>query len=180
MSALDWKKIVSTVAPWIGTALGGPLGGMAVDAIGNALGMNDRSLDSVKQALSGMTPDQALALKKADQDFAIRMQELGFKNIETLEQIAAGDRDSARKMQVAAPSRMPAVLTIVVISAFFLALVAMFFIDIPSSNRDTIVYMVGQLAGFAAACVAFWVGTTRQSENKTSLLAQGGDAKGSK
>ena len=56
----------------------------------------------------------------------------------------------------------------------------MFFIDIPSSNRDTIVYMVGQLAGFAAACVAFWVGTTRQSENKTSLLAQGGDAKGSK
>lgn len=171
---MDWKKLVGTVSPWIGTALGGPLGGMAVDAIGNALGLNDRSLESVKQALQGMTPDQALALKKADQDFAIRMQELGFKNIEALEQIAAADRDSARKMQMAQPSRMPAILTCIVGAAFFTTLGALFFLPIPAANRDTIVYMVGQLAAAFAACLAFWVGTTRQSENKTGLLAQGG------
>lgn len=32
--------------------------------------------------------------------------------------------------------------------------------------------MCGQLAAAFAACLAFWVGTTRQSENKTALLAQ--------
>lgn len=172
---MDWKKLISTVAPWLGTALGGPLGGMAVEALGSALGLNDRSLESVKQALQGMTPDQALALKKADQEFAVRMQELGFKNIELLEQIAAGDRDSARKMQTAVPSRMPAVLTLIVGFFFFATLGGLFFLPIPAENRDTIVYMVGQLAAVFAACAAFWIGTTRQSENKTQLLAQGGN-----
>lgn len=29
---MDWKTVVKTVSPWIGTALGGPLGGIAVEA----------------------------------------------------------------------------------------------------------------------------------------------------
>ena len=91
---MDLAKRVSTVAPWIGTALGGPLGGMAVEAAANALGLSDKTVDSVKQALAGVTPEQMLALKKADQDFALQMQALGFKNVADMEAIAAGDRDS--------------------------------------------------------------------------------------
>jgi hypothetical protein len=40
---MDWKSIVSTVAPWIGTALGGPLGGMAVEAAAKALGISEKT-----------------------------------------------------------------------------------------------------------------------------------------
>lgn len=169
---MDWKSIIGTVAPWIGTALGGPLGGMALEAAANALGISDKTTDAVKQALSGATPEQMLALKKADQDFAIQMQALGFKNIETLETIAAGDRDSARKMQTSTPSPMPAALTVFIWLLFGITLVVLFTVAIPSGNRDLIVYMCGQLAGAAMGCLAFWVGTTRQSENKTNLLAQ--------
>ena len=61
---MDWMNIVKTVAPWIGTALGGPLGGMAVEAAANALGISDKTTDAVKQALAGVTPDQMLALKQ--------------------------------------------------------------------------------------------------------------------
>lgn len=170
---MDWTAVIKTVAPWIGTALtGGPFVGMAISAAADALGVSERTADAVKQAVMGATPEQLLAVKKADQEFAIQMQALGLKNIKDLEEIAALDRDSARKMQMAAPSAMPAVLTAFVWLLFAVSLFVLFFVAIPDGNRDLIVYMCGQLAGASAACLAFWVGTTRQSENKTNMLAQ--------
>jgi hypothetical protein len=169
---MDWIKLVSTVAPWIGTALGGPLGGMAVEAAANALGLTDKTVDSVKQALAGVTPDQMLALKKADQDFALSMQALGFKQVTDLEAIAAGDRDSARRMQTAKPSPVPALLTCFVVGAFTATLVLLLKFDVPATNRDIVVYMIGQLSGGFTSALAFWLGTTRDSGRKTELLAQ--------
>ena len=164
--------IIRTVAPWIGTALGGPFGGMAVEAAANALGLSDKTADAVKQALGGATPDQLLALKKADQDFAVQMQALGFKQIADIEAIAAADRRDARSMQVANKSRMPSLLTCGTGAGFFITLWALFFTAIPPGNRDIIVYMCGQLAAAFAACLAFWVGTTSDSGRKTEMLAK--------
>lgn len=169
---MDWTKLISTVAPWIGTALGGPLGGMAVEAAANALGLTDKTVDSVKQALAGVTPDQMLALKKADQDFAVSMQALGFKQVTDLETIAAGDRDSARRLQTAKPSPVPALLTCFVVGAFTATLVLLLKFDVPATNRDIVVYMIGQLSGGFTSALAFWLGTTRDSGRKTELLAQ--------
>jgi len=169
---MDWMKLVSTVAPWIGTALGGPLGGMAVEAAANALGLSDKTVDSVKQALSGVTPEQMLALKQADQAFALQMQALGFKNVADMEAIAAGDRDSARRMQTAKPSPVPALLTCFVVGAFTTTLVLLLKFDVPATNRDIVVYMIGQLSGGFTSALAFWLGTTRDSGRKTELLAQ--------
>lgn len=169
---MDWKAIVGTVAPWIGTALGGPLGGMAVEAAANALGISDKTTDAVKQALSGVTPEQMLALKKADQEFAAQMQALGFKQVTDLEAIAAGDRDSARKLQASAPSNIPALLTCFVVGAFTTTLILLLKFDVPATNRDIVVYMIGQLSGGFTSALAFWLGTTRDSGRKTELLAQ--------
>lgn len=169
---MDWKNIVATVAPWIGTALGGPLGGMAVEAAASALGLSDKTVDGLKAAVSGMTPEQALSLKSADQAFALRMQELGYKNVADLEAIAAADRHSARGMHMATPSPVPAILTFIVLGAFVGTLITLFFVGVPVSNRDIVVYMIGQLSGGLTSALAFWLGTTRQSEMKTNMLAQ--------
>lgn len=172
MSDFDWKALVRTVAPWIGTALGGPLGGMAVEAAASALGLSEKTVDAVRAAVTGMTPEQALSLKAADQQFSLRMQELGFKQVTDLEAIAAADRDSARRMHTAVPSKVPAVLTFVLLGAFVGTLSALFAIGVPVSNRDIVVYMIGQLSGGLTSALAFWLGTTRQSETKTGMLAQ--------
>lgn len=50
---MDFNALIKTVAPWIGTALAGPLGGMAVTAAADALGLSDKTVDSVKQAITG-------------------------------------------------------------------------------------------------------------------------------
>ncbi|MDB5994586.1 MAG: hypothetical protein JWP42_1722 [Pseudomonas sp.] len=171
---MDWQALIKTVAPWIGTALGGPLGGLAIEAAANAMGIGEKTTDAVKQALSGVTPEQMLALKQADQAFALQMQALGFKETTDLESIAAGDRASARGMQIANKSFMPAVISAGLLSSFIGMSVALLYIPIPTSNRDMIIYMIGQLSGFAGSAVAFWLGTTRQSEDKTRMLAQAG------
>jgi len=169
---MDFLSIMKTVAPWIGTALGGPLGGLAVEAAAGALGLSTKTTDAVKQAISGATPEQMLLLKQADQAFALQMQSLGFKQVADLEALAAGDRADARKMQTATRSFMPAAVTSGTGIGFLGTLGALFYLPVPTSNRDIIVYMCGQLAAAFASCLAFWVGTTRQSEDKTHMLAQ--------
>lgn len=169
---MDWQSLVKTVAPWIGTALGGPLGGMAISAIADAIGVPEKTTDAIKQALAGVTPEQMLALKTADQMFQKSMAELGFKQITDLETIAAGDRANARGMQTEKPSPVPALLTCFVVGAFTATLILLLKFDVPTTNRDIVVYMIGQLSGGFTSALAFWLGTTRDSNRKTDLLAQ--------
>lgn len=172
MTDFDWKAIVKTVAPWIGTALGGPLGGLAVEAAGAAFGLSDKTEASLKAAIAGATPEQMLALKTADQAFQAHMVELGYKNVVDLEAIAAGDRDSARRMQSTTNSNIPAMLTCFVVGSFVATLILLLKFDVPVTNRDIVVYMIGQLSGGFTSALAFWLGTTRESGRKTELLAQ--------
>ena len=169
---MDWKALVSTVAPWIGTALGGPLGGMAVESAANALGLNEKTIESVKAALSGVTPEQMLALKQADQAFALQMQAIGFKNVADMETISAGDRASARSMQTSKPSLVPAMLSVGVTVGYFGILVGMMVGVLNVSDSQALLLMLGSLSTAWGMVMAFWFGTTRDSGRKTELLAQ--------
>jgi len=169
---MEFTSIIKTVAPWIGTVLGTPLAGMAIAAAADALGASDKTVDGIKKALSGATPEQMLALKNADDQFALRMRELGFAQIKDLETLAVADRDSARKMQMTIHSVVPAALTWVVGGTFGAVLAFLFLRDVPVANRDIVVYMVGQLSGAFTTTIAFWFGTTRESSRKTELLAK--------
>lgn len=169
---MDWKSLLSTVAPWIGTAIGGPLGGMAVTAVGNALGLDKATESSLKQALSGVTPEQMLALKQADNDFALKMQQLGFSDLEALEKIAADDRASARVMQTSTRSRMPAIITMFLSVLEAVVMLGKMAGYLHVTDPDT-AQMIGALNTVWIASISFWVGTTHDSGRKTELLAQG-------
>lgn len=99
----DISAIVKTVLPWIGTALGGPLGGIAASAVGKALGMEDATVDSVKAVLGGMPPEELTKLKLAELDTQIQMKKLGYDSIEKLATLDAAIVESINKtMQVEA------------------------------------------------------------------------------
>lgn len=170
---MEWKdlgQVVGRAAPMLGTLLCGPAGAAVGSMIASALGTQPTP-DAVESAIAG-NPDALVKLSQIEANRASRFQELLTEQAKTEIQAEAADRASARQMQTAQPSRMPALLTTGVGLGFLLTLAALFWLPIPAENRDTIVYMCGQLAAAFAACLAFWVGTTRQSENKTALLAQ--------
>jgi hypothetical protein len=169
---MDISKLLGVVCPWIGAAIGGPLGSMAVTAAASALGLSDKTTDALKTALSGATPEQMLALKKADADFALQMQALGFKQASDLETIAAADRKDARAMQVSVRSHVPAALSIGVTVGYFGILIGMMTGTLKVSDSQALLIMLGSLTTAWGAVMAFWFGTTRGSSDKNVLLAQ--------
>jgi hypothetical protein len=169
---MDFTAIIKTVAPWIATALTGPLGGMAVEAAADALGVPTKTADALKQAISGATPEQMLALKQADQAFAFQMQQLGFANIEKLAALAVEDRKDARAMQVQTRSRVPAILAVIITIGFFGILVGMLGGWLAATDNQALLIMLGALGAAWGAIVNYYFGSSADSGRKTELLAQ--------
>ena len=62
------KGLIGTLAPTIGKALGGPLGGAAAQTIASVLGCKTDE-KSITTAIQAATPEQLAEIKKAELDF---------------------------------------------------------------------------------------------------------------
>lgn len=164
--SFDWKSIVSTVAPLIGTALGGPMGGMAAKVVSQTLlGKEDATEDELIAAVMGAPPEQLLLLKEADQKFKVVMKQLGIDE----QRLVFEDKDSARKREAAVKDKTPAVLAYVVTVMFTLALGGLYFVEIPEANKSTIYLMLGSLGTVWIAAMAYYHGTSRSSARKDEI-----------
>jgi hypothetical protein len=135
------------------------MGGLAVEAVGKALGMSDATEDKVKKALTGgnLTADQMAALQAADLQLKTRMAELGID----AEKLAAADRDSARQMQVATKSHTVPILASVVTVGFFGILVGLMTGDLKMwEGHAELQMLVGSLASAWAMIVSFYFGAS--------------------
>jgi hypothetical protein len=159
--------LIGSVAPTIATALGGPVAGMAVKALSNAFfGHGDASQDEIQSALANPTADQLAALKKIDADFKIQMKSLDID----LERIAAGDRDSARQMQMATKSWLPEALAILVTAGFFGIIIYILRSGLPESGREAVLLLLGSLGTAWTSIMAFYFGSSAGSQKKTEAL----------
>lgn len=167
--AFDWKKIVKTVAPTIGTALGGPLAGMAVKVVSQAvLGKDDGTEEEISAGLQSASQETLLELKKADQSFKIRMKELDID----LSRLDYDDVKDARAREVALKDKMPSALAILLILMFGVSLGLLFCIPIPEENKSTVYMMIGTLGTLAIGGCQYFHGTTRGSAQKNNILQQ--------
>ena len=69
------KNVIGAVAPTLGTALGGPLGGTAAKAISAVLGCKSDA-NSISTAMQNATPEQLAEIKKAELDFEAQMKKM--------------------------------------------------------------------------------------------------------
>lgn len=174
---MDWKQIVGAVAPWIGTALGGPLGGAAVGAISDALGLSEKTEESIKAALSGVTPEQMIALKNADAAFAVQMKELGFKNQQEMARLDVENTKDARAMQMTTKSPVPAMLAFLITVGFFGILIGMLAGWLKLEENQALLLMLGALGAAWGAVINYFFGSTAGSQSKNELLAKSTPAK---
>ena len=160
--------LLGQIAPSIATALGGPLAGVAVRSLSNALfGHEDGTEQQVSDALSSATPDQLATIKKIDADFKVRMKELDID----LERISAGDRDSARQMQRDTKDWVPKVLAVVITLGFFGILIWMLLNGMPKTGTEALLMMLGALGTAWTGVVNFYYGSSAGSKAKNDLLA---------
>lgn len=163
----DWKDIVGTVAPTLATALGGPLAGLAVGAIGKIFGLDSATQEQVAQAISGASPDDLLKLKQAEIEFQQRMAELEVD----LVRISAADRDSARQRQIQVRDTTLPILAMSVTGGFFGVLMFMMVQEVPSASKDVLNIMLGSLGTAWIQVMSYYFGSSQGSSKKDALLA---------
>lgn len=176
MAGFDWKKAITTIAPALGAALPlpPPLGPLAAKFIAEkVLGKADATEDDMVTALASGDPKTMLALKEADQAFALHMKELGIKE----EQLHAEDRASARTREIATGDRTPQRLAYAILGGFFLVLVGQFWLaiqefEINSAAQRTIDITTGVLFALVLAVKDYIYGSSAGSDRKTDLLHQ--------
>lgn len=170
---MDLSKIgglLAQVAPTVATALGGPLAGLAVKTLSEAMfGHQDASESDVSAALMNATPEQLQKLKETDATFKLKMKELDID----LEKIAAGDRDSARNMQVRTNDWIPRAMAIMVTFGFFGILAWLLVRGVPPSGSETLIYMLGALGTAWTGIVQFYFGSSAGSKAKTDAMVTG-------
>ena len=163
---MDWLK---TIAPLLGTALAGPLGGAAASFIADKLGVKEGTIEAVSDVLNSgkMTADQIASLKLAEIEF----QKFLEQNKIDLEKIHAGDRDSARKLQIATQSNIPGILAVGVTLGFFGILLYLLRFGVPPTGGDALLVMLGALGAAWGSIVSYYYGSSSGSAVKTDALA---------
>jgi hypothetical protein len=169
---MDWTQILKSIAPTVATALLGPLGGVAVAALGNALGVSEATQDKIASVVqsAGMTPEQITALKHLELEYLANEKERGFKYAE----LAFRDRDSARVANVSGGTQRPLFwLSLLLLAASIGSEIAVLFLGYPPATSEIIVGRVlGLLDAVAMLVLSYWYGTTNGSAQKNELLAQ--------
>lgn len=165
-------NLVRTVAPSLASAVGGPLAGMAVRTISDALlGKPDGTETELAEAAAKATPEQLLALKKAEHDFTVRMRELDID----LERIANADRDSARNREVKTKDWTPRVLAALITVGYFGALFYMLRNGLPQhGGSEAMLVMLGTLGTAWGGVVAYYFGSSAGSKAKDEAMSRMG------
>lgn len=159
--------LLSSVAPSIATALGGPLAGLGVKALSKALlGAEDFSQEAVMDAMATASPEQLAAVKKIDADFKVQMKALDID----LERIAVDDRKSARDMQKETRDWIPRALAVSVTAGFFAILIYMLVYGLPTTGNEALLLLLGALQTAWGGIIAFYFGSSSGSQKKDAMI----------
>jgi len=156
--------LLKNVAPGLATIVAGPLGGMAVKAMADRLGVSD-TVEAVTQAI------------QADPEAAMKLAEIDLKQF----QLENEDRASARHMQEVALQQdswfaknflymFTSVWSVFAMTFFAMAS----FFTIPEANTRIVDTIIGVLIGTVlTGFFNFFFGSSKGSKDKTDALVKG-------
>jgi len=161
---------IESIAPTIASALGGPLAGLAVEAVSKAIGVDPNQVQDTINS-GKLTADQIAQIQAAEVQLKLKAQEMGLN----FEELAVQDRKSAREMQTTTRSWIPPLLAIIITVGFFGILVGMMSGKVTSS--DALMLLLGSLGTAWTGVISFYFGSSASSQNKDALLHQSTPAK---
>lgn len=172
------NEFLKTLAPTVASALLGPLGGIAVSALGSVLGVSDATTEKVAKVFQDgkLTPEQLSAIKELELKYKNDEAERDFKYAD----LAYKDRDSARRANVdGGVQKHMFVMSVILLLITLGCEVWVLFNGYPDDKLPEMV--VGRILGLMdAVCMmvlTYWYGTTNGSLAKTNLLANSTPAK---
>lgn len=165
---MNIKDVLGAIAPTVASALLGPLGGVAVSAIGGILGIDQPTQDKIKTAITSgqMTPEQVAKLKELELQYQNDEKERGFRYSE----LEFKDRDSARQREAITGDKVNRNLAYFIVLSFVVVVGTTLagWTKVDSVLAGT---LIGYLSAKAEQVLAYYFGSSRSSDHKTNLLA---------
>ena len=152
--------------PWIVGLIAGP---KAEDAAG-------KIVEAARQVTGKPTGDEALAALKADPALVLQYQQAMGAQRGDLEKAYLADRQDARRTMAqlagvgSALSWGAAIVSTLIILCTGGVAYMVFFKPLPKEQGDLAYLLVGQVLAMAQSVVAFWLGSSMSSVQKTELL----------
>ena len=167
---MDWLK---SLAPLIGTALGGPLGGMAASMVADKLGLPESTVEAVTCALKGnsLTSEQIASLKLAEMEMSKFLADNNIK----LEEIAQSNTADARAMAAkTGDTNTPRWLAVFAVVCFIGLIVAVMKGATPAEGmKDTFLILVGAAIAVFKDVYGYYFGSSSGSrENQAAMRDQ--------
>ena len=159
---IDWKGTVAAVAPTIATALGGPLAGMAVSMLSKCLGVEPNE-QVVRDLVTVADPDTMAKVKIAEMHFKLKLQELDV----SLEDIAARDRDSARRRETILRDYTPTILAWMIIVGYLATNYYIMTGSYSEGAKELILRSLGALDAAVATVLGYYFGYSAHSNKRT-------------
>ena len=156
---------IESIAPTIASCLGGPLAGLAVEAVSKAIGVDPSSVQDTINS-GKLTAEQIASIQAAEIQLKAKAQEMNLD----FEQLAVQDRKSARDMQTTTKSFIPPLLALIITLGFFGILIGMMTGKVTSS--DALMLLLGSLGTAWTGVISFYFGSSASSQNKDQLLHQ--------
>jgi hypothetical protein len=163
----SFKKLIGSLAPTIGAALGGPMGGVAMKFLADRFTGGDTG--KVEDFLLSADPKTLKELKVAELSFAKSMRELDID----VERIAQADRASARDM-AKARGFVPQIIMSSLYSAGYFAVLWAFmggFLEVQDAHTSMFNGLLGVLSAAQIQIINFWFGSSAGSKSKSDAMA---------
>lgn len=165
---IDWKDILKNVAPVIGGTIGGPFGAIGMKFLaGMLLGNENATEQEIADAVVGASPEQLAQIRKWDNDFKVKMAELGFKE----QELHVRDRESAR--QLAEKNMTPQIILSTVYTIGYILVLWAFVsgkVEINSDVKAEFNMVLGAMTAAQVQIMNFWFGSSAGSKSKTAAL----------
>lgn len=167
---MSWKSLVRAIAPTIGSALSGPLGGAATKFLTDAfLPDGDDSEGNLDKFLMSANPDALTKLKELELEFKAKTEAL---EVDVFK-LEVADRESAREMAADAGMWPQIMFSLIFFVAYFGLIYSLFSgqIVLDDSIRDISNILIGVITASLPGIINFWFGSSEGSKRKTNKLS---------
>lgn len=166
------KNILGSAAPMIGTLIGGPAGGAVGGMVASLLGV-ENTPEAIERELKNNS-EALVKIKQLESDERIKLKELALEASKlALEERKAELQDTQHARVQHQDHWMPSALTLG-LALMVTGMFAMLFIVEPPERFDQVVIMIaGAVLGAFGTAVAFWLGSSKGSADKSKLLKGG-------
>jgi hypothetical protein len=191
---MDFSNLLTKVLPWIGAAATGnvpALVTMAAKEVGDVLGVDVKpEADAIAHAVANATPDQVMAMRDRDATFQERMQAMGFNHVEELAKIGLQEvqtyaQDTADARAKHSANDKVFWLGVAVLLTFGLVMCLCLYgayrimtggitikdVAVVAAVSGFVGTIVGYVAANAQQVVAYFFGSSKGSQDKTTAMA---------